>query len=208
MRRHHHQHRQHPGLPGPDRYPDLREPQITLRLIPGIVRDPVSRISRGILGTDPGNVLPEPGRGPRPAHPFSQHRRRHLRVLQQQRTYCRFHSLDPGVLRRTNVCWWTVSADCFRDRVPGDPQPRSYRPHRLTLSQMQPPNERPILHCDHPPNRLERVAQFSTVTMAHFSTVTNTDSPPDGCLRRALPGTDVHRFLLGLQLSVSNQTNR
>jgi hypothetical protein len=38
---------------------------------------------------------------------------------------------------------------------------------------MQPPNKRPILHCDHPPNRLEQVAQFSTVTMAHFSTVTD-----------------------------------
>jgi hypothetical protein len=39
---------------------------------------------------------------------------------------------------------------------------------------MQPPNKRPILHCDHPPNRLEQVAQFSTVTMAQFSTVTDT----------------------------------
>jgi hypothetical protein len=38
---------------------------------------------------------------------------------------------------------------------------------------MQPPNKRPILHCDHPPNRLEQVAQFSTVTMAQFSTVTD-----------------------------------
>jgi hypothetical protein len=46
---------------------------------------------------------------------------------------------------------------------------------------MQPPNKRPILHCDHPPNRLERVAQFSTVTMAHFSTVTDSWSP-DGIL--------------------------
>lgn len=42
---------------------------------------------------------------------------------------------------------------------------------------MQPPNKRPILHCDHPPNRLEQVAQFSTVTMAQFSTVTDTAAP-------------------------------
>lgn len=179
MRGHHHQHRQHPGFAGTDRYPHLREPQITLRLITGLIRDPVSRISRGILGPDPGNVLPEPRRRPRPAHPFSQHRRRHPRVLQQQRTNSRFHSLDTRVLRRPNVRWRTLRADCLRDGVPGDPQPRRYRPHRFTLGQMQPPNKRPILHCDHPPNRLERVAQFSTVTMAHFSTITDTTPQPD-----------------------------
>ncbi|MGX1163646.1 hypothetical protein FBY31_4555 [Arthrobacter sp. SLBN-100] len=35
---------------------------------------------------------------------------------------------------------------------------------RFTLGHREPPNKRTILHCDHPPNRLERVAQFSTVT--------------------------------------------
>lgn len=177
MRGHHHQDRQHLGFACTDGYPHLGEPKIALRLIPGLIRDPVSWISRGILGPDPGHVLPEPGRGPRPAHPFSQHRRRHSRVLQQQRTNCRFHSLDPGVLGRPDVSWRTVSAHCFCNGVPGDPQPRSYRPHRLTLGQMQPPNKRPILHCDHPPNRLERVAHFSTVAMAHFSTVTDKHRP-------------------------------
>jgi hypothetical protein len=50
---------------------------------------------------------------------------------------------------------------------------------------MQPPNKRPIFHCDHPPNRLEQVAQFSTVTMAQFSTVTDTLLRPSSSRRRS-----------------------
>jgi hypothetical protein len=178
MRAHHHQHRQNPRLAATDPDPHLGEPQVALRLIPGFVTEPVRRIGRGILRPDPGHVLPEPRRGPGPAHTLRQHRRRHPRVLPQQRTDGRFHRFDPRVLRRTHIGRRPVSADCLCDRVPGNPQPCRYRPHRLTLGKMQPPNKRPILHCDHPPNRLEQVAQFSTVTMAQFSTVTDTAGCP------------------------------
>jgi hypothetical protein len=74
MRGHHHQDRQHPGVPGPDGYPHFREPQIALGLVAGFVTDPVGRLRRGILWPDPAHVLPEPGRGPGPAHPLGQHR--------------------------------------------------------------------------------------------------------------------------------------
>jgi hypothetical protein len=111
-------------LPAPTGVSDLRKPQIALRLIPGFVRDSVRRISWGILRPDPGHVLPEPCRRPPPAHPLGQHRRRHPRVLQQQR---RITGLDPGVLRNPDICWRTVSAGCLRHGVTGDPQPRSYR---------------------------------------------------------------------------------
>ncbi|WP_427115895.1 hypothetical protein, partial [Pseudarthrobacter scleromae] len=47
---------------------------------------------------------------------------------------------------------------------------------------------RPILHCDHPPNRLERVAQFSTVTMAQFSTVTDRGHTLQRRVQRMLVG--------------------
>lgn len=56
--------------------------------------------------------------------------------------------------------------------------------------QMQPSNQHPIRHCDHPSNRSEHVAQFSTgrisavVPMTHFLTVTETvaqSGPADHC---------------------------
>jgi hypothetical protein len=124
MRGHHHQHRQPPGFAGTDRYPHFREPEIALRMVTGCVADPVRGISWCILRPDPGHVLPKPCRRPGPAHPLREHRRGHPRVLQQQRTNGRFYGFDLGGLRGTDVCRRPVGADCLRDRVPGDPQPR------------------------------------------------------------------------------------
>ena len=103
---------------GPARNLCLREHQVALDLVPGLVTDPVGRIRRCVLGPDPCHVLPKPRRGTGPSHPFGDHRRRHPEI-----------------------------------------------------GQTQPTNQCPIFHCDHPSNRSDRMAQFSTVRMAHFSTV-------------------------------------
>lgn len=201
MRTHHYQHRQNPGLSEPDGYPHFREPQVALDLVPGFVVDPVRGIGRVVLRPDPGHVLPEPRRRSGPAHTLGQNRRRHPRVHPQQRPDRRFHRLDPGVLRCTDIGRRAIRTDRFRNGVPGNTQPRCYRPHRLTLGKMQPPNKRPILHCDHPPNRLEQVAHFSTVTTAQFSTITDRNRQHNPAqaqpLRRPAtqPGLRCHRPL-------------
>lgn len=192
MRTHHHQHRQHPRPTTGDRDPHRREHQIALRLIPGLITDPVRRVLRGVLRPDPSHVLPEPRRRPGPPNPLGEHRRRQPRIVLQQSPDLRFHRLDSGLLRRRFILRRINSPDRFRDRVPRNTQPASNRSHRLTLSQMQPPNKRPILHCDHPSNRSEQVAQFSTVTTAQFSTVTDTREA--SCLERLR-----RRHLLSIQ---------
>lgn len=50
------------------------------------------------------------------------------------------------------------------------------------------PTMRPILHCDRPPNRLQHVAQFATVIVAQFSTVTDS---PVGKKHSTSPGAKV-----------------
>ncbi len=79
-----HQHRQqHFGavlewdLPG-------REPQVALRGVPGRPRQPVRRVDRPVLGTQPPDVVAEPRDRPGPADPLREHRGRHVRVLLQQ----------------------------------------------------------------------------------------------------------------------------
>lgn len=100
MRTHHHQHRQHPRPTTGDRDPHRREHQIALRLIPGLITDPVRRVLRGVLRPDPSHVLPEPRRRPGPPNPLGEHRRRQPRIVLQQSPDLRFHRLDSGLLRR------------------------------------------------------------------------------------------------------------
>jgi hypothetical protein len=54
------EHRQHHPGAVPDRDLRRREPQVALHLIARVVNDPISRIARGVLGSDRRDVLAEP----------------------------------------------------------------------------------------------------------------------------------------------------
>jgi hypothetical protein len=127
------------------RDPPWREPQVTLRRVTRLPDQPVRRIRPPVLRPQPPDVIPKPRDRPVPADPLREHRRRHLRVLLEQRPHpClkrreRRPRRPPLILRRH------VRGDRPRDRRPPDAKIASNLPLRNPVSD-QPPDQRPILH--------------------------------------------------------------
>jgi hypothetical protein len=146
-----HQHRQQHGRAVFERDLPRREPQITLRRIPGSPTEPVRRVDRTVLRSEPPHVLPEPRDRPRPLDAFRDHRRRHLRMLRQQRPHSRLERREGRRLRRPHILRRSLRSQRPINRRPADTQLPRDLPLRNTLRD-QPPDQRPIFHRDHPTN--------------------------------------------------------
>ena len=133
------------------RDPPGREPQVALPGITGGPDQPVGRIGPPVVRPQRADIVAEPGDRPGPAGPLGDHRRRHLRMLGQDRPHPRLERRERRrgglalVLRRPVRLQRTI------DRRPPDPQlPRDLPPRNPVRD--KPPDQRPVLHRDHPSN--------------------------------------------------------
>ncbi len=193
-RQRHHQHRQHPLLPLPDRDPRLGKPQIALGELAGLVGHPVHRIDTDVLRADTRQQFLQRPFGVRPADPLRDHRRRHLRPLPQKRPDLRLvgigHLAAPGplVLRRP------VRGQRRPHRVTGHAQPPGDLLDGHALRPMQTANLGPVLHFQHPPKSRRGVSFRSTPRGQFSGSPDNSSRPrsdaPTGSLDAVLPCRD------------------
>ena len=132
-------------VPDLDRDLPRREPQITLRRITRCPAVSVRRVDRSMLRPQPPHVLSEPGDRPRPLDPLRDHRRRHRRMLRQQRSDSRFERGERRRLRQPLILRRPVRRQRPIDRRPTYPQLPRDLPLRNSVRD-QPPNQRPIFH--------------------------------------------------------------
>ncbi len=158
---HHRQHRQlrrAADLPGPHRHPDRREPQVTLRDLPGHIAGPARRIRRQVDRPQ----LPDPvlqHRQPSvPPDPLGDHRRRHPRIRRQQLADPRLSRIHDRPPRLAHVLRRPVTTDRRTNRVPRHPQHPGDRLDRQPLRPMQAAYLSPVLHRQHP-SSLARISQ-------------------------------------------------
>lgn len=84
----------------------------------------------------------------------------HRRRPRQQSPNLLLETVNSGSHRGALIRRRTRRGQCRRDRVPRYPQLLGDRPPRQPLGPAQPPNLRPILHCDHTPHRRGSGSQF------------------------------------------------
>ena len=168
-----HQHRQQLGGAVLERDLPRREPQIALRRVTGRPGQPVGRIDRPVLGTQPLHVVAEPPDRPAPAHPLGQHRRRHVRGLLQQRPHPRLEHRERRRPRRPLIPRRRIRVHRLDHRGPRDPQPLRDPCLRHPLSS-QPPDQRPVLQSDHSP--IVECSLFTAETV-QFSSAADTGAP-------------------------------
>jgi hypothetical protein len=92
-------------------------------------------------------------RGPRdralPADPFSDHRRRHLWILRQDRPHPSLERRERRRDRSALILRWPIRSHRPIARRPADTQlPRDLSPRNPVRD--KPPDQRPVLHRDHP----------------------------------------------------------
>lgn len=89
---------------------------------------------------------------PRPLDPLRDHRRRHLRMLREQRSDARLERRERRRLRWPLILRRPIRRQCSIDRRPTDTQLPRDLPLRNSIRD-EPPNQCPVFHRDHPPNR-------------------------------------------------------
>ena len=171
-----HQHRQQRLRAVLERDPHGREPQVALRRITRQPRQPVRRVDRPMLQTQPPDVVPEPRDRPRPTDPLGDHRGRHVRRRREQPPHQRLErrrtTSAPPAARTSAADPRPTPArpSTCRSPDPARPAAATHRPRPAAGSKPNPPLRSPI--------QSVWVASFSIVAMASFSSVVDKDTSP------------------------------
>ncbi len=104
-----------------------------------------------MLGPQPPHVVPEPRDRPDPADPLRDHRRRHLRMLGKDRSHPPLKRRERRRHHRALVLRRPIRGQRTVHCCPPDPQLPSDPPPRNPIRD-KPPNQRPVLHRNHPSN--------------------------------------------------------
>ena len=179
IRGHHHQHRQQRSGAVLERNLLRREPQIALRSITRIPRQPISWVRAALLRTQTRHVLTEPRRRTRPPNALREHRCRHLRELGQHRTHTFLERCERRrVHRRPLIARWLHRRHRPGHRVTRNPQPFS----DLRLGhplRSQPSNQRPVFQGDHTP--IIECSPFDRQNCSEFSRHRHGCAGPKDC---------------------------